>query len=174
MKPNILNNVRWVLILILMSFISCKPKNDSTGTAKDEAAIRKIVDEALVLVKGLNKDNAEEFVRFWYAEDAIVYPPNGLPIKGFDNLIKFFQAYPPMTDYEQEPREIVVFGDYAYLWETWTVTLPLAEQTTYKDTGTIFWIWHKQKEGSWKLWREIWHSDIPVPDSNSLSKSLSK
>lgn len=172
MKPSSLINVRWGLILILLTVLACKTKNDSHATSNDEVAIRKVVDEALVLVKGLNKDNAEEFVRFWYAEDAIVYPPNGLPVKGFEDLIKFFQAYPPMTDYEQEPREIVVFGDYAYLWETWTVTLPLAEQTTYKDTGTIFWIFHKQKDGSWKLWREIWHSDIPVP--TTLSESLNK
>jgi ketosteroid isomerase-like protein len=160
-----MKKIFYILIFAVVIFASCKPKTEPAGsTAADEAAIRKVVDEALVMVTRLNNDNAEEFVRFWYAEDAVVFPPNAKPVSGFDDLIKFFQAYPPMTDYVQKPEEIVVFGNYAYLWETWSVTLPLTDQNTYKDTGTIFWIWHKQTDGSWKLWREIWHSDIPVPN----------
>jgi ketosteroid isomerase-like protein len=171
MKPTHAIYSRWLLLTIIaLLLITCQSKNESNSTASDEAAIRKVVEEALVLVTGLNKDNSAEFVKFWYAEDAIIFPPNGQPIKGFEDMIKFFQTYPPMTDYKQKPMEIVVFGDYAYLWETWSVTLPLTEKTSFKDTGTIFWIWHKQKDGSWKLWREIWHSDIPAPDSTSTSR----
>jgi ketosteroid isomerase-like protein len=160
----------FLFIIIALTMDACQLKKAPISTDADEAAIRKVVNEALGMVTGLNKNNAAEFVKFWYAEDAIIFPPNGLPIKGFDNMIKFFQTYPPMTDYSQKPEEIVVFGDLAYLWETWSVTLPLTELTTYKDMGTIFWIWHKQNDGSWKLWREIWHSDIPVPNSVTTIK----
>jgi len=160
-----MKNIFSLMVLIVLIIVACQSKTEpASSTAADEAAIRKVVDEALVMFIGINKDNAAEFVRFWYAEDAIIFPPNAKPVSGFDDLIKFFQAYPPMTDYRQKPEEIVVFGNYAYLWETASVTLPLTDQTSYVDTATILWIWQKQTDGSWKLWREIWHSDIPVPD----------
>jgi ketosteroid isomerase-like protein len=153
------------LIFVTLLLVTCRPEQSTSSMESDKAAIRKMVDQSLAMFTKLNKENAAEIVRFMYAEDAILFPPNALPIKGFENMIKFFQTYPPTTDYMQKPEEIVVFGDYAYLLETWSVTLPLTEQTSYKDTGTIFWIWHKQNDGSWKLWREIWHSDIPMPNS---------
>jgi ketosteroid isomerase-like protein len=157
------------LFIILVAFLvnACQSNIPADTTEADEAAIRNVVEEGLDMVTRMNKDNASEFVRFFYAEDAIIYPPNAMPIKGIESITRFLQTYPDMTDYRHQPNEMVVFGDYAYLWETWSVTLPLTEQTSYKDTGTIFWIWNKQDDESWKLWREIWHSDIPMPGSSA-------
>jgi ketosteroid isomerase-like protein len=157
------------LLIILLSFIvnSCQLNKPENTISSEEKAIRKVVETALEMFTGMNKDNASEIVKFFYAEDAIIFPPNILPIKGIDSITKFLQTYPDMSDYRHKPNEIVVFGDYAYLWETWSVTLPLTALTSYKDSGTIIWIWHKQSDKSWKLWREIWHSDIPLPDSSA-------
>jgi ketosteroid isomerase-like protein len=171
MKTSITIYVRGLFIIILTLVVNaCKSNKPVDSTGAEEIAIRKVVEEGLDIFTRINKDNASEFVRFMYAEDAIIFPPNEMPIKGIESITRFLQTYPLMTDYKHEPKEIVVFGDYAYLWETWSVTLPLTEQTSYKNTGTIFWIWHKQFDESWKLWREIWHSDIPLPESASTSK----
>jgi ketosteroid isomerase-like protein len=153
------------IMLIPLVVNSCHPDKTANTTNADETAIRKAAEESLAMITTINKDNASEFTKFLYAEDAIIFPPNALPIKGIESITGFLQTYPPMTDYKQELNEIMVFGDYAYVWETWSVTLPLTKQTSYKDSGTIFWIWHKQIDKSWKLWREIWHSDIPAPSS---------
>lgn len=163
MKTSIIISRGLFIILITLVLNACQSNKPANTTDADETAIRKVAEESLAIFTKINKDKASEFVRFLYAEDAIIFPPNAMPIKGIDSITRFLQTYPPMTDYKQELNEIVVFGDYAYLWETWSVTLPLTEQTSYKDSGTIFWIWHKQIDESWKLWREIWHSDIPVP-----------
>jgi len=34
---------------------------------------------------------------------------------------------------------------------------------SYIDTGIIFCIMRKQDDGNWKIWREIWNSDISAP-----------
>jgi len=151
------------MILIVFNLTSCQTKESSSKIEVEMAAIRKVTNEALSSVVNVNKDNAAEWVMSYYTEDAVVFPPNAPPVKGQKAIIEMLENYPPMTDYVQKPEELIVFGDYAYQWDNWSVTLPLADQTPFKDTGTIFWIWHKQEDGQWKLWREIWHSDLPVP-----------
>lgn len=155
------------MILVTLTMIGCQTKGPAVSTSADEAAIRKVLDENLIKVHALNKDNAESYVKFVYAEDAIIFPPNKTLIKGQLAITEFYQTYPPMTDFDMKTAEIMIFGDLAYTWHNWSVTLPLPDQGTYKDSGTIISIWHKQKDGSWKLWREIWHSDMPLPNSAS-------
>jgi ketosteroid isomerase-like protein len=155
------------MILMIPILTSCQMKESAVKVEADKAAIRKVADQALSSVTKVNRDNAAEWVKSYYMEDAIVFPPNAPPVKGHKAIIEMLQNYPPMTDYIQKPEEIIVFGDYAYQWDTWSVTVPLSDNTPFKDTGTIFWIWHKQRDGSWKLLREIWHSDLPVPVSSS-------
>jgi ketosteroid isomerase-like protein len=165
-----MKKIFYLTLVAAIIITACQPKRPAGFTDADKAAIRKVADKGLSMVTGVNKDNASALVKFLYTEDAIIFPPNAAPLKGHEAIIKSLQTYPPMTDYIQKPEEIVVFGDFAYQWETWSVTLPLADQTSFKDAGTIFWIWHKQSDGAWKLWREIWHSDLPVPESASTSK----
>lgn len=155
------------MILLLLILNACQMKESANKIEADKAAIREVSDQALSTVTKMNKDNAAEWVKSFYTEDAIVFPPNASPVKGQKAIIEMLQSYPPMTDYVQKPEEMIVFGDYAYQWDTWSVTVPLSDQTPFKDTGTIFWIWHKQNDGKWKLLREIWHSDLPVPSVTS-------
>ena len=171
MKTSITICIRGIFMtLVTLTVITCQTKGPVVNTDADKAAIRKVVEKGLDMVTKVNKDNASEFVRFFYTEDAIIFPPNALPIKGLEAITGLLQNYPPMTDYKQKPEEILVFGDYAYLWETWSVTLPASDNEGFKDTGTMFWIFRKQNDGSWKLWREIWHSDLPLPGGTSTSK----
>ena len=155
------------MIFMIMILTACQMKESASKIEADKAAIRKVTDQALLLVTKVNKDNAAEWVKSFYTDDGVVFPPNAPPVKGQKAIIEMLQNYPPMTDYIQKPEELIVFGDYAYQWDTWSVTVPLADQTTFKDAGTIFWIWQKQIDGSWKLWREIWHSDLPIPSAIS-------
>jgi ketosteroid isomerase-like protein len=159
-----------LIILMILNLTACQTTESASKIEADKAAIRKVAGEALSMVTKVNKDNAAEMVKFLYTEDAVIFPPNALPLKGQKAIIELLQTYPPMTDYVQKPEELVVFGDFAYQWETWSVTLPLADQTPFKDSGTIFWIWHKQSDGAWKLMREIWHSDLPIPIITSTPK----
>jgi ketosteroid isomerase-like protein len=151
------------VILILPVLTSCQTKGSTGDTETEKAVIKKMAGQLLSGVTGLTKDNAAGLVKTFYSEDAVIFPPNAPPVRGQKAITEMLRNYPPMTDYLQKPEEIIVSGNYAYQWDTWSVTLPLSDKTAFKDKGTIFWIWHKQDDGKWKLLREIWHSDIPVP-----------
>jgi ketosteroid isomerase-like protein len=150
------------MILFAWAISACQP-NTSIDTEKDKTAIKEWNDNGLAMVRNLNKDNAETFVKFTYSEDAIIFPPNAKSINGHEALIGFYQDYPPMSDFNQEIEELDIFGDYAYLLLKWSFPVAQTGVNPYTDSGKIFCLMQKQDDGSWKIWREIWNSDIPVP-----------
>lgn len=153
------------MILIILALSECQNKKIVNDTEKDKAAITQWNDNCLTLVRNLNKDNAETFVRFTYSEDAILFPPNAKSIPGREAIIGFYQNYPPMSDFNQEIEEMEVFGDYAYLRLKWSFPLTQTGVNPYIDSGNIFCIMKKQNDGNWKMWREIWNSELPVPNT---------
>ena len=152
-----------LMILVTWAMFACNPQKTTNSTETDKAAIREWNDKGLTMGKGLNKENAETFVRFMYTEEVIVFPPNAKSIKGIEALIGFYQNYPPMSDFNHEIKEIEVFGEYAYLWLNWSIPVKLPKLDPYVDSGIIFVILRKQSNGNWKIWRELWNSDIPIP-----------
>lgn len=163
MKTSINFLIRGLLmILCVWAISSCQPKKTAIDTEKDKTAITEWNDKGLTMVRNLNKDNAETLVKFTYSEDAILFPPNAKSITGREAIIIFYQNYPPMTDFNQEIKEMEVLGDYAYLRLNWSIPVKQTGLNSYIDTGIIFCIMKKQNDGTWKIWREIWNSDISV------------
>ena len=169
MKTSINFLIRGLLmILFAWAISSCQSKKAAIDTENDKIAISKWNDDGLTMVRNLNKDNAETFVKFTYSEDAIIFPPNAKSIIGHEALIGFYKNYPPMSDFTQKVEEIEVFGDYAYLLLKWTFPIKQTGVNPNLDSGKIFCIMRKQNDGNWKIWREIWNSDIPVPNVPTL------
>jgi ketosteroid isomerase-like protein len=152
-----------IIILITLPLIECQSKKTASVTEKDKKAITEWNDKGLAMVKNLNKDNAETFVKYMYSEDAILFPPNAKSIKGLETIIVFYQNYPPMSNFNQEIEEMEILDDYAYLRLNWSIPVTQTGLNPYIDSGIIFCIMRKQSDGIWKIWREIWNSDISVP-----------
>jgi ketosteroid isomerase-like protein len=157
-----------LMMFIILAVTECKPKKTANVTEKDKTAISEWNDNGLAMVRNLNKDNAEKFVKFTYSEDAIIFPPNAKSIIGQEALTGFYQNYPPMSDFNQKIEEMEVFGDYAYLRLKWSIPVTQTGINPYIDSGMIFCIMRKQNDGNWKIWREIWNSDIPLPNAPTL------
>lgn len=171
MKTSINLLIRGVLMILCAWVISsCQSKETSVDTEKDKTAIKDWNDNGLTMVRNLNKDNAETFVKFTYTEDAIIFPPNTKTIAGHEALIGFYRNYPPMSDFTQEIEEMEVFGDYAYLRLKWSIPVIQTGLNPYTDSGIIFCIMRKQNDGSWKIWREIWNSDISTPNAQTAEQ----
>ena len=154
-----------LLILIILSLTDCQPKKTTNVTEKDKTFITEWNAKTLTMVRNLNKDNAETYVKHTYSEDAILFPPNAKSILGREAIIPFYQKYPPMSDFNQEIEEMEVFGDYAYLRLNYSFPINQPGLNSYSDTGVIFCIMQKQNDGNWKIWREIWNSDISLPNA---------
>jgi ketosteroid isomerase-like protein len=165
----------FLMIFITMVLIGCQSNKTASVTEKDKKAITEWNDNGLTMVKNLNKDNAEAFVKYTYSEDAILFPPNAKPIKGGEAIIMFYQNYPPMSDFNQEVEEMEVLGDYAYIRLNWSIPVAQTElNPSYIETGKIFCIMRKQNDGNWKIWREIWNSDISAPTTPATDTHSTK
>ncbi len=152
-----------LIILVAMVVIACQPKGPAALSDADKAAIKKTADQALAMLNAPTKDWAA-FVKFFYTEDAIALPPNAPAVKGHEAIIAFVQKlFPPVFDYKQDLLEIEEFGDLAYDLESWSMSITPPEGQAVTDTGKLIWIWRKQANGSWKVWREMWSSDLPAP-----------
>jgi ketosteroid isomerase-like protein len=157
-----------LMILFAWAISACQPKKTAIDSEKEKTAISLWNDKCLKMVRNLDKDNAETFVKYTYSEDAILFPPNAKSITGREAIIVFYQNYPPMTDFNQEIKEMEVLGDYAYLCLNWSIPVKQTGLNSYIDTGIIFCIMRKQNDGNWKIWREIWNSDMSVSNTPTL------
>jgi ketosteroid isomerase-like protein len=48
----------------------------------------------------------------------------------------------------------------AYELQTYSITLALRGLQESQDTGKLIWIWRKNADGSWQVWRKMWNSDL--------------
>ena len=131
-------------------------------TDADKKAIKKIIDDFTAQVDTSARDWMPEWVKLAYTEDAMVFPPNAPALKGQDAIAAFMVAFPPLSDFKQESIEVEGNGDLLYDCGSfsWTMTLPGAAPV--KETGKYIQIWRKQVDGSWKMSREIFNSDVPA------------
>lgn len=98
-------------------------------------------------------------VAAFYAEDAILMPPNQPMVRGRKAIQEFFQV---MIDTVGGTRtsqvvEFGVEGDLAYQVATLSIT-----DTKTPFQGRFLEIFRPQQDGSWKIQRCIWNSDQPV------------
>jgi ketosteroid isomerase-like protein len=100
-----------------------------------------------------------------YAEDAIELPPNHAAIQGKAAIQAWLQAFPPLSDFHTESLEIVGQADLAFDRGTYSMTVTPAAAPPIKDRGKYLTIWRKQTDGSWKVVRDVFNSDLPQPPS---------
>jgi len=150
-----------LVFIVALAAAGYQQKGQGVLSDADRTAIKKTAEQGLAMFTAATKDN-QAYVRFFYTKDAIILPPNAPPVKGHTAILEFLQTFPAFSDYKQETQEIEGFGDFAYDRETYSVTMMPPGLPAIKDSGNIIWIWKKQTDGSWKLWREMWSSDFPA------------
>jgi len=109
--------------------------------------------------------NARDFkgVAALYAEDAIVLAPNQAAVQGRAAIQAALEAFPPISNFQVQILEIEGQGDLAYSRGSASMTLTPAGLAPIEDRVKYIEIWRKQADGSWKILRDIWNSDLPLP-----------
>jgi ketosteroid isomerase-like protein len=130
----------------------------------DREAIQKAFEHVMAMFGAPVKDWSA-FVNLAYDRDAIVMAPNAPAIRGHKAIIAFWEAFPPVSDFNQESLEMEGLGDLALSRDEYWFTMTLPGQSALKDKGKAIMIWRKQADGSWKVFREIWNSDLPAPEA---------
>lgn len=66
-----------------------------------------------------------------------------------------------MSAFKQEVVEVEGRGDLAYTWVKFDmVAHPPGAKVPLKDTGKLLAIWGKQADGSWRVKRAVWNSNL--------------
>jgi uncharacterized protein (TIGR02246 family) len=96
-------------------------------------------------------------------DDVVLMPPNGPAVSGKEAVGVWNRAMSGqvrITEYVSRDDEVVVAGDWAFRRATvdWTIT-PSAGGSSIRDTGKYIIIYRRQRDGSWKVARDIWSSN---------------
>lgn len=100
------------------------------------------------------------------ADDVIMLPPNQPEVAGVDAVTEWltvgFAAFRTTLDFT--PRELYVTEGWAFDWMDWALsTVPLHRVNAVVDTGSSFWVWRRQHDGTWRVLRAMWRSSSEVP-----------
>lgn len=126
-------------------------------TADDHEAIRAFYPNWTARVLARDFDDMFEL----YTEDAVIMPPNHPALRGRDEILAFMQAFPKVTKAEFHVDEVDGRGDLAYVTGRYSLTLEAADAPgPVEDVGKFIEIRRRQADGSWKVSRDIFNSDL--------------
>lgn len=103
-----------------------------------------------------------------YTEDAMFMPPNRAAVEGRTAIEEWLEDSPPMTDFKLNTEEIDGRGDLAFVRGTYSMAfVPEGASEPVQDNGKYIEIRRKQPDGSWLIARDIFNSDLPIPEGVS-------
>lgn len=133
--------------------------------AADQGARQGIEATVSRYLEATNQGDAEALTAL-YADDAVLLPPDHLPIRGRQAIGDFWrQGTDPGL--EMTTLRLDVDGDLGYLVGQYRLP-PTDEEPA--DSGKTVMCLKRQRDGSWKLTADIWNSsadDEPAPEDDA-------
>lgn len=104
-----------------------------------------------------------ETIEGLYAEDAVLMPPNNEMITGKKGSRDFWSAAIKMGLREAtlKTAEARLCGNEIHEVGSYKLKVEPEKQAAYEDIGKYMIIWRAEPDGTWKLGRDIWNSDLP-------------
>ncbi len=132
-----------------------------TDQPADLAAIRAVTSG---IIAADNTGDAVAVMRF-YADDAILLPPNGAPVTGKDAIRTRYQEGFRHFRFAifSASEETHVFGDWAFdRGTTEGKTIPKADEPSRQIHDKYLMILHREPGGAWKIARLMWNAIEPA------------
>ena len=157
------------LVILLCFTFGCQKAEEVAEEVAEEAMVAALTDEDVEANRIMTAEFAKAAtamdwiaVANFYAEDAIVMPPNQPIIQGRDAIYSSKLAYPPVLGFNAQVEDVYGYGDLAVVRGTYEITLqPEGVPDPIKDTGKWIEIRRKQQDGSWLIEIDIWNSNNP-------------
>jgi len=164
---------RWVPALLVLA--ACQPAKAPAGLADaDRAAIQKATEDAQAHFNAQPPD-FKTHAAGYYTADAVFMPPNMAEVKGADNIGNWMAAYPSISNAKFAIVDLDGSGDVAYVHGTYEMDVtPPGMTVAMHDKGKYLEVWKKQADGSWKVVRDIFNSDMPVTVQDTSNKMTGK
>ena len=161
-----MSTVTFPLIVTCLLLSACAQPNEQT-TSSVQADLDAILEVRQQLIDAINSDDVEEIMS-GLTDDHLTMPPNEPTPKTLDALRSWHERRIAefTTDLEISSLEVEVSSDWAIeRWSSTIILTPRDGSASIQNTNKGLWIWQRELDGSWKLWRSIWNSDDPVPDN---------
>jgi len=159
---------RGIALMTVVLSAACSGGQSSggpTATGADSAAIAALEGRLQVAALAANWDA-------WgseYTADPVRFPPNAAPLVGKAAADAFNHASPHFSRFTVALTAVVVRNDLAVATGTYTAAAPPGKDAAGKATpamneeGKWMQILMKQADGTWKISKDIWNSDVPAP-----------
>lgn len=159
-------------LLAMLSLAACAPAGtdtaatDSAATAMaDPMAVRQAIDAGNARAAAAMNSNDVEGWLANYTADAIVMAPNQPAWRGTDGIragAKGLMDMFAVSNASFTTEEVKVSGDLAVETGTFEMTMTPKQGKAVTDKGKYIAIWERQADGSWKITRDIFNSDLPM------------
>ena len=113
-------------------------------------------------VKAVNNKDWEGWTKR-FTSDGTFMPPNSPAANGHAEILAWAKTFPPAADFSISMPEIEGTAAMAYGRGTYKLTIIPPGAEPIHDSGKFLEIWSKQADGSWKVKRDIFNSDVPLP-----------
>ena len=148
-----------ICIFAGMTLLAGCSSQDEENLEADTAAI---IDFMNQYRSSQNVGDIDQFMSLW-TEDGILMPPNGPPVVGKDRIrVRTKRNFDQFTfDLNGTEAEVEVAGGWAFTRGTYTITVTPKEegQPVFID-GKFINILERQRDGSWKMHRGIFNSNV--------------
>jgi uncharacterized protein (TIGR02246 family) len=169
--------LRNLLVLTLIPFLgtACSKANDTAATSDSAAGVAAATTadagEARQAIEASNAKFVDAVKRSDtttivdnYTDDAIVMAPGSESWRGREAVRKGFggmMTAMPAKEFSLKTDDVIVGGDLAVETGTFEMTMQPKGGKEIKDKGKFVVVWKRQADGSWKIVRDIFNSDVP-------------
>jgi uncharacterized protein (TIGR02246 family) len=152
------------LAAAVLIFTACAAQSPSPPQA-DPAAVRASIESMNAATAAAIKSGDSAGMTANYASDAIVMMPNEPAWAGQIEIAAGFAGLASagkMTQFDQTTDEVLVSGDVAVERGHIALTITPAKGKPMSDKVRYLTVWRKQANGTWKIARDMSHSEIPL------------
>jgi uncharacterized protein (TIGR02246 family) len=153
-----------VSLLILCGGAAIGDRPGRAGQADLPADLTAIRAVTSGIIAADNTGDAAAVIWF-YADDAVLLPPNGAPVVGKDAIrARYEEGFQHFRfAISSSSEETHVFGDWAFdRGTTRGKTIPKADESSRQIHDQYVMILHRQPSGTWKIARLIWNAAEPA------------
>lgn len=121
----------------------------------DTAAIRETIAEA----QRIGFADRKRLAKHYWSDSAEVVAANGVTIRGRGAVLQWLEKFPPVSEWKLTVIEMDGAGELAWVRGSYSILLSSRAKLPF-DNGQYLEIWRKQPDGSWKVVRNVYNSEL--------------